>query len=82
MELKARLGDLVLRLHDDAAPSKAPVLGVTLQGGYHRKNVGSDRKTVGCVILLGLRGAIKLGCVILLGISVRNQPRTRDRQLV
>ena len=34
---------------------------------YNRKNVGSDRRTVGCVILLGFRCAIKLECVILLG---------------
>ena len=35
---------------------------------YSRKNVGQDRQTVGCVILLGFRCAIKLGSMILLGI--------------
>ena len=34
---------------------------------YNLENVGSDRKTVECVILLGCRFAIKLRYVILLG---------------
>ena len=36
--------------------------------GYNPKNVGSDRETVGCVILLGF--------------SVHNQPRMRDHRLL
>ena len=50
----------------------------SLKHGTTVNNLGSDRKTVGCVILLGCRCAIKLGCVILLGFSVRNQTRMRD----
>ena len=36
--------------------------------GTAGNNVGRDRKTLGCVILLGCRCAIKPGCVILLGL--------------
>ena len=44
------------------------VISENVDVGYNRKNVGSDRKTVGGVILLGYRCTLKLGYVILLGL--------------